>query len=838
MPVLGAGASTTSRNSEDLPIPMSAALAERFCTAAAIPYSGEQIKDVLDAIMGEKLLSSSQMLDIYRKAYRGCKPSAEFEKLFKYTWRRIYLWNIDDLVENIRSQKAQFIQIYNGMIDRAAEFDSHDYLHVVYLHGQISRPEHRFIFTEEDYNGAINGSWHYWYKRLAQDYFSACPIVVGSALNEPILSAEIDRVKRETDSQVGRAFLITPDELTPIRQRALRARGIVHVRGTLESFIEWLGTKIPDGSTPLDVLRKKNAYSNSEIEQITKAEIDIAHSLYPVNPSELRLKTRQLDGADYTALARQFLNGFPPSWQLIVTDIPVELAATKILFNSLVAYLKSEKRLFVVTGQSGSGKSVAAMQALVRFTTEDPKTPVFELSPDVKSVTSAFKLIEKLHPGGAIVYISDMFVYGDTFVEDLETLKGKNIWIVSTARTHEWRDKLSRYIDRSSEEFLFERFSDQDIDPLISRIVKYVPSPRFRKLNPEQQKTRLKSSKKQLLIALREATESENFTNVISHEFEKLPDVDTRRLLVIVGLATLARVGISDDMAREVYGRIASDRPYERALDALAGIVDSDKDGRLFARHELYIRHIIEKLIPFSDIIDAIVATLKYYLKYNIPIVRSVSRRDGLLFRAILNHKFISENERRKDAAGAGVRIYQEFEVDFQLDGHFWLQYGLYLAGRGELPESIRMLRRSIDAFPENPFAAHAYGDVQLRYAAQRHAFDEVTKDIINIAVGSLKRLDAESPIEVDVYPIVTLANGHISALLKHKERDEAIKVAKGYFERLSQVERLANSMTVKNARERVLRFVTLGDWQERYMAQPSKRRPARRRRQSGRVNS
>ncbi|WP_418136436.1 SIR2 family protein [Agrobacterium sp. El2ro-1b] len=836
MPVLGAGASVSSRNAEDLPVPLSDALAERLCKAAAIPYAGERLKDVLDAISGDKLLSSPQILDVYKKSYKGCKPSIEFEKLFKYTWRRLYLWNVDDLIENNRSLKSQSIQIYNGMIDRAIEFDSHEYLHIVYLHGQITKPEHRFIFTENEYNNALNGNWHHWYKRLAQDYFTTCPIIIGSAMNEPILSAEIDRVKREAESQVGRAFLVTPDELTQINLKALRARGIVHVKGTLESLVEWLEQKIPGGSTPIDVLSKKSSYKTAELDQITKAEIGVAHSLYPVNPTELRLRARQLGGADYTALARQFFNGFPPSWQLVATDIPVELAATKNLYEAFLSYLKSDHRLFVVTGQSGSGKSAAAMQSLLHFANENPKIPVFDMSPDVKSVQSAFKLIEKLHPDGAVVYISDIFVYGDNFSSDLEYIKGKNIWVVSTARTNEWRDKLSRYTSRYSDEFLFERFSEQDMEPLIERILKFVPSPRFRRLTLDQQKKRLRSSRKQLLIALREATDSENFTNVISHEFEKLPDADTKKLLLIVGLATIARVGISDEMAREVYGRVALERSYQRALDALAGIVDFDRDARLFARHELYIRHIIEKLISFADIIDAIVATLRYYLKYNIPVVRSVGRRDALLFRAILNHKFISENERRKNSRGGGIKIYEEFEVDFQLDGHFWLQYGLYLAGHGDVQESIKMLRRSIDAFPENPFAVHAYGDVQLRYAAERTEYDSITKDIIKNAVASLKKLDADSPIEVDVYPIVTLVNGHISALIKHKDKDEATKVAREYFDRLTQVEKLTKSITVKNARERVLRFVTLGDWQERYMDHPNKHRSNKRRQQRGKV--
>jgi hypothetical protein len=52
--------------------------------------------------------------------------------------------------------------------------------------------------------------------------------------------------------------------------------------------------------------------------------------------------------------------------------------------------------------------------------------------------------------------------------------------------------------------------------------------------------------------------------------------------------------------------------------------------------------------------------------------------------------------------------VYADFEVDFQLDGHYWLQYGLFLSKIGELDNAHEMMRRSIQAYSNNPFAIHA----------------------------------------------------------------------------------------------------------------------------------
>jgi hypothetical protein len=71
-------------------------------------------------------------------------------------------------------------------------------------------------------------------------------------------------------------------------------------------------------------------------------------------------------------------------------------------------------------------------------------------------------------------------------------------------------------------------------------------------------------------------------------------------------------------------------------------------------------------------------------------------RLDAKLFRFVLNNDFISEHASKYGDKRDGIKIYSDFEVEFQLDGHYWLQYGLFLAHIGRFDESIRMLRRSI----------------------------------------------------------------------------------------------------------------------------------------------
>ncbi|MGJ4889025.1 SIR2 family protein [Bradyrhizobium sp. HKCCYLRH3099] len=809
--VLGAGASADCKNTQGQKVKQSRALAETIANRAGLPYNNEDLSVVLTAVKGG-ILSAQQINLILTKEYQGIEPSSDLEDLFAFAWRRLYTWNIDDAILNLRARKAQSLRFYNGMNDKAADLEGHNQLHVVYLHGEIAKPEHGFILSEAEYWTALKSEKHFWYQRAAQDYFAFCPVFVGSTLKEPILAAELERVKKDSASIAGgKAFLITPDELSPIQRGAFKARGIVHIQATLGDFVRWLKTQLNGGWTAKDVVKFASRFDDRILDALTRDDLAIAQSLRPIDPVDLRARANALDSSDKAHLARQFLRGFPPSWLIAASDIPVHLEGIAALERELAAAIDRGDKLFLVSGQSGSGKTTATMIALLKYLEKSTNVDLYELSGDARSPKRAFSLLRRISTKKAIVYIEDMFVFADILREDLESASREHIFVVSTARSSEWSDRLVRYF-RDIKPFFFQRFTPRDFDPLIERLVEYVPAPKFRRLTLKQQREKLKKSDSQLLIALREATESDHFTDMITNEFEKLPDNDTKVLLLIIGLGTIARVGISREATRDAYNVLAVSRTFEDALNALEGIVAIAQDRRFYARHELYVRHIVENVVSFSDFLVAIQAILRTYLKYEIPIVRSVSRLDGYLFRFILNHDFIYQHASRHRDFEQGRLIYSAFEVSFQLDGHFWLQYGLYLAEADRLDDALDMLRRSVQAYPDNIFAVHALADVQLRVARAKPRFDSVTKELVDQAVKSLKLQDAQQRIDLDVYPAVTLANGHLSVLIRHNELSKARSLASEYFERLQQLDKKIDSPAIRTMKEKVFRFATLGE--------------------------
>jgi hypothetical protein len=140
--------------------------------------------------------------------------------------------------------------------------------------------------------------------------------------------------------------------------------------------------------------------------------------------------------------------------------------------------------------------------------------------------------------------------------------------------------------------------------------------------------------------------------------------------------------------------------------------------------------------------------------------------------------------------------------------------------------EALDMLRRSVQAYPGNFFAIHALADIQLRVARARPSFDTIARELVDQAVKSLLLQNAQFRLDVDVYPAVTLANGHLSVLIKHNEIEKAKKFASDYFDGLQQLEKKVNSPAVKSMKEKVFRYATLGDWDNKHQWKAKASRP------------
>ena len=810
---LGSGSSATSVSKTGTNILQGHQLAEKLAELGGLEYHNETLPSVVTAIVGNRI-SRSQFEQLLRDEFQHCKPSDDLKGLMTFCWGRLYTWNIDDTLSNC-PHPAQRLKVFNGMIDSVAPNTDIAHLQVVHLHGEAWKPEHGYIFSESEYNQAL-AKGHAWYRQAASDYIEKLPIFIGSKLQEPIFSLELDRARPRGSEGLGVAFLISPDTFTPIQLAEFDSKGISVVSGYLSDFVNFLRRKVSaSGISPISVTANRGEAGRILAARggVTPTDLAVAQHLRVLADGNGNIPIQRIPNDEVATAARHFLEGKPPSWKVVTSGIPPVLGQVRTLRDQLEECYRSEERLFIVYGQSASGKTTAIMQAVIQLAREHTETPVYEIDGNVPGLRDTIELLVRLHPEEkAIVYFGETFAFGDSFAEDLLSINAGHLLFVGDARVNEWKNHIRRRLQGVNfRSFEFQRFEPEDYEGLGEAILRYVPSPRFHKLSPQQRTEEFAKSKSQLLIAMKEVTQSKKFRDIITLEYNGLPDDDCRMCFLICGLATLARSGVTRGMAKEAYDVVSKHRSFSSSISELAGIVFEDRNDRLVARHEVYVRHILENVAAAEELQQAIISILRSFTKFDVPVIMSVGRQDGILFRFMLNHNFLREIFRIKDARLYPRAIYSQFEVEFQRDGHFWLQYGQYLSSMRLYAEALPLLEKSIQAYPENDYAAHALADIQLRVAAEAATWDNSAAELIGHAVRTLEELHENRVRLTDQYAIVTLAEKHIEALIKHRRVEEAKEAARRYFQEIAKINDADRNHMLETVRTKLLHFLTHG---------------------------
>lgn len=811
--VLGAGCSATSLNRSRKEIATATTLAEKLAHGADLAYANDSLRDVFEATAG--ILGEAKIQRIFEAEFSNCTPSEELTGLFSFPWRRVYSFNIDDAVNSIpKVKRTQELKFYNALKDRRDEWSGYGHCQVIYLHGHVNDFSSGFIFSESEYARTANKR-HPWYEKLGEDFYDWPVIFVGTTLDEPLFLHHINAMGQDYRT-AGRSHLITPSYFSDIRERALQSKNIVHIRATLAEFTQALRKAFPEGLTTHDLdinLGTAASKIRPDSSRFTKKDIEALRGIFQITRGELTQRFR--NARHYM---RRFYEGFGPTWRVILEKGYAPLSQYEAIYTRFSE--PSDNRFFIITGESGSGKSTCGMYLALRYAEEHHKMSVFEYTEGSTTLKETISSLSKYLDGSpAILLLDELHIYASDLEEAFSDRSFTNIRILSSARSGEWNSRIVTQLPDDVTTVELPRFEDRDIDTIIDKTLQHLPAPAFTKLSRPEQRQRFEKSRKQLLIALREATQSAAFDDIIEDEFSRISDADTRLLFLTVALSTVARSGISRSAARTIFESARGGAKFADLLQKdLEGIVDESRLDRLQTRHEYYAKLIIEKKANFIELTEALKSILEYFCQFQMPVIKHVSKLDAQLFKFILNNKFVYDLFNNEGSANSAADFYQEFESKLQLDGHYWLQYGLLLRRIGNQEEAYKTLIKSIQAFPENDYAQHALAQQKLIAAGGRDTLDVACRKLIDEAVDFLLKAhfrlsSARHEKSVDEYPIVTLGYYHVDALCRLNRVEDAKKVAKDYFEKIQEISRRSSNHFLDDLKARLLLLNTTGQW-------------------------
>ena len=804
--LLGAGASKDSTDAQHRPLLDGRQLAKHLAEAASLTYDNEALDVVYSAAL--QILGKTRLSEILRDRFSGCNPSPLYVTLAKYPWNRIYTLNIDDAFERALDrhspQKVQIRQKNDPIIDQDQNFLRLDY---VKINGCVNRISEGLIFSPQEY-GAGSAKTPTWYSQLAQDYFGSQFLFIGTKLREPLLSHQIERFRERSASIEPTSFLLTPSA-SEIERAHLRSMKVEHIAGTGKDFADFLAREIPEPPSPRDLAiarRPELAVLYDSLHQIEREKyIDLVSNVLLVSRQALQ---RQLANSDETGGIRDFYKGFKPRWKDILDDVPARLSLLDAFLN-IFDDLGAMGQLVTVFGPAGSGKTTLLMQSAL-ILHERLGVNCYFIREPTDNLYDLVGALDKANSSKYFIFSDSLDLLAEQIVQVIESGRYPQCTFVVSERQHVWEDRVKAKVDTcAGQVFKIPLIDATDAEKILEKLREFGPWTRLQAMSGAQRTSELvQRSKRQLLIGLMETTRGKGFEEIIRADFDGVKDDALRWFVLAVGLATVHRRPMSFALAARIMDRLGVGESPTSLVKKLTGIAHAT-DNSLWIRHPVYVREIYDSIVSVDDAFVVIVALLEAFSAYRAPVIKSVSKSDGVIFKSTLNHKFLRKVLRANPEKV--VDVYRRFETVFSVDGLYWLQYGLALRDMDDQDAALEKLETAYQAYPM-VHTEHALAQQKL-VIALRSTNRQSALSLLADAKEMLNRLD--SVIESDdTYPIVTLSEGHTQIVERFDGIDAARKVAERYAEAIaSRFKRIAKPRRLSQAESRLKTFALTGKW-------------------------
>lgn len=295
-------------------------------------------------------LSQKERKEYLTDSFSNCNPGNTVKRIPNYIWKKIFTFNIDDVIENLYKDcefSKQRINSLNYKDIYTTEKNIHQLL-LIHLHGFVGRSEDGYVFSNFDYanNQTSQNPWiHILSELLESEPF----IISGTSLDEPDLNYYLSvRNNRSGRHDRGPSILVepNPDELT---DGICKRHGLILVRATFGDFLDWLYEKTgdPPSLESLFVPQKGDVF---------KPELSKNKRISFFSSFE---RVEKVLASNKDGISSGYYKGLIPSWNDIASSLDVPVEDELLLISEIQSFLKDNRTgsCIVLTGEPGSGKS-------------------------------------------------------------------------------------------------------------------------------------------------------------------------------------------------------------------------------------------------------------------------------------------------------------------------------------------------------------------------------------------------------------------------------------------------------------------------------------------------
>lgn len=685
---LGAGFSRDAKNllGENFPTGMS--LGEKIWKFLGYsgPYDKTSLPEMYQAFLSEGIKKERKTNFLNNNLLSGDIPLT-FNSLTYPFWYKIYTVNIDDILTKVfrRNKKGieELIYPHGQYSERDQTLENSQ---IIYLHGKLPCEPTEVIFSAKQYAKA-NLAHQPLYGQFVYDYATLPTIFIGTELNEPLFETYIAaRENKQGLSELRpKSFLIKPD-LSPVKADNLRNNyNVHHIKGYTADFLTWLESiksELPDRQT---ILKRTfpnliNLYDYAELSGVSKKSLhEFAKSFNRVPRESNTPKERS-----------GFLMGTSPRWNDIFFELDIPRSITKQVYDIIDAKFNDgssrDKTMVInITGYAGSGKSTI-IKRLGFMLSQHGRTTFLTYCAFVPKIDEIINVLYAIE--NKVVLLFDN---ANNYVNQLsELIKRLNYElkyppIIVLGLRSNYLNKYNENIDPEITDNITLKIPDLDDVEIKNLILKLEEHNLLGVLKGKSQHQRFNEFKhranRQILIAMKEATNGKSFGEIIQDEYSIFQPLEVKILCTCISLCTQQSYPNSkQDFIG--FSKIDHNQALNYLDTVLNGTIMWVGNGRHFMiRHKILADYFIINCATTEILKEAYIRVLSI-LAPELRKNEAGNSRMLNLFKALINHQTLYR--RFKNDINLAREVYDSIANYFNNDAHFWLQYGsLEVEGKG-----------------------------------------------------------------------------------------------------------------------------------------------------------
>lgn len=716
---LGAGFSSEAQNLLGVPFPTGKSLAKTIWSYLQMPgeYDGSHLKEMFEVLLTSNRPKKEieSLLNEHLTAHPDGVPDC-YDIISSVFWRRIYTINIDNLLPLIydRTRIARLDIIVNPKDDPKERDQFLQSIQVIYLHGKLPCSSDDLIFSRGQY---VRSSLDHipLYEQFIREYSTFCTIFVGTSFDEDLAWQYIEKRKgrpRRISEHRPKSFLIDP-KITPTQNRLLKQFNISPICASINDFLGWLSNNRHEFPSR-DSLIKKNFPLLPSLSRRSSS------SRYSSEIRDFSVAFESVPTDDTGSTQRSlFLLGASPSWNDLHSGLDAPRSITTSLFEGVIEGISESGTfsLLALLGSGGSGKSTILRRLgidLVRagrtvFFTDAKELP---RPGAIANALIAFDASSILLFDNADVTLREL----PYLVNELDQVR-KPLVVVVAARTNDY-DRMAGKFHESVDikEYLVPHQLDgEEIVNIIDILEDHGKLGKLKGMKPAKRIREFEDrARKQILVAMREATAGKGFDVIIEDEFERIEPYEAKLLCLCSALATASGY----DLKMEEFVGCSHATPAEslhflrRNLNGI--LVLSGKDRSLVAvRHQRIADHYVRKCGGTTMLREAHIRLLNVLA----PCINKSHWRSRVfeMYKNLISHSNIYV--RFYQNIGEARIIYDTLSHIFDNNYHFWLQYGCLELEAGHLDLADNYLQQAKSLRQSDRYVINALGDLELRKA-------------------------------------------------------------------------------------------------------------------------